>query len=154
MLSISNTISIEKPLSDVFSFVSDQRNNPKWNYYIMSVEKINAEEGIGAEFLQIRKNDKQKFNVIGFKENDRIIIQSLPGQWPSIRRELRFDGDEMQTTIHDQINFKIPLPNFLSSLILKGPRNGVRQNLEKLKILLETGHVVLQDGRAVDLKSA
>ncbi|WP_420316090.1 SRPBCC family protein [Ekhidna sp.] len=150
MLSISNSISIDKPLSDVFAFVSDQGNNPKWNYYVRSVEKINDEEGIGAEYLQIRKKDKQKFNVIVFKENERIIIQSLPGQRPSVRRDLRFDGDEKQTTIHDQIDFKVPLPKFLSSLILKGPQKGVKQNLAKLKILLETGHVVLQDGREIN----
>ncbi|WP_421764725.1 hypothetical protein [Ekhidna sp.] len=149
MLSISNTISIDKPLSEVFAFVSDQRNNPKWNYYVMSVEKTNEIEGVGAEYLQTRKSDEQKFGVVVFKVNKRLVIQSIPGQRLKVRRELIFKGNEKQTIIYDQIDFKVPLPKFLSSLILKGPRNGVKQNLAKLKQLLETGHVVLQDGREV-----
>ncbi|MEQ9007594.1 MAG: hypothetical protein RLP12_06900, partial [Ekhidna sp.] len=76
-----------------------------------------------------------------------------PGQRLSVRRNLVFEGDEKRTTIHDQINFKVPLPKFLSLLILKGPIKGVKQNLEKLKTLLETGNVVLQDGREFNLKN-
>ncbi|MEP0987548.1 SRPBCC family protein [Ekhidna sp.] len=149
MLSISNSITINRPLSQVFAFVSDQRNNPKWNYYVMSVEKTNEIKGVGAEYLQTRKSDQQKFGVVVFKVNKRLVIQSILGQRLKVRREFIFEGNEKQTIIYDQIDFKVPLPKFLSSLILKGPRNGVKQNLAMLKQLLETGHVVLQDGREV-----
>ena len=149
MLSISNSITIDKPLSEVFAFVSDQRNNPKWNYYVMSVEKMNDAMGVGAEYLMIRKRDKQRFGVVVHKENERLVLQSLPGQRLAVRRDLVFTGDDKQTTIHDQIHFKVPLPKFLSGLLLKGSKNGVKQNLEKLKQLLETGSAVLQDGRKV-----
>jgi hypothetical protein len=44
----------------------------------------------------------------------------------------------------------MPLPGFLAKLFLKGPQKAVKQNLEKLKQLLETGHVVLQDGREIN----
>ena len=153
MLSFTNSITIDKPLSEVFSFVSDQRNNPKWNYYVLKVEKTNEEVWLGAEYLQTRKRDKQKFGVIVFKKNERIVIQTLPGQRLVIRRDLVFKGDEKRTTICDQIDIKVPVPQFLSSLILSGPRRGVKQNLKKLKDLLETGYVVLQDGREVYYKN-
>lgn len=149
MLSITNSISIEKPLAEVFAFVGDQRNNPKWNYYIHQVEKTNDLVGVGAEYLQTRKSDKHRLGIIVFNVNKRLVIQSMPGQSPAVRRELIFNGDEKRTTIQDQIDFKVPLPMFLSSLILSGPRKGVKQNLEKLKELLETGSVVLQNGKEV-----
>lgn len=149
MLHITNSITIYKPLSEVFAFVHDQCNNPKWNYYVRSVEKTNDVVGVGAEYLQTRKRDRQRFGVVVHKENAHLVIQSLPGQRLALRRKMVFTGDEKQTIIQDQIDFKVPLPQFLSSLILKGPRNGVKQNLEKLKTLLETGHTVLQDGREV-----
>lgn len=149
MVAFTNSITIDKPLAEVFAFVSDQRNNPKWNYYVMSVEKINDVNGVGAEYLQTRKRDKQRFGVVVHKVNERLVIQSLPGQRLAVRRQLMFEGDEKSTTIHDQIGFKMPLPGFLAKLFLKGPQKAVKQNLEKLKQLLETGHVVLQDGREI-----
>ena len=149
MLSITNSILIDKPLKEVFAFVSDPCNNPKWNYFVQSVEKMNEEEGIGAEYLQTRKRDKQKFGILVYKANERVVIQSLPRERLYVRRDMRFEGDNNQTTIMDQIDFKAPLPQFLSGLLLRGPKNGVKQNLEKLKQLLETGSVILQDGRKV-----
>ncbi|WP_424963698.1 SRPBCC family protein [Ekhidna sp.] len=149
MLSITNSITIDKPLQEVFAFVSDPCNNPKWNYYVQKVEKINESEGIGAEYLQTRKRDKQKFGILVFKANERVVIQSLPHERLYVRRDMRFEGNANQTTIMDQIDFKIPLPQFLSGLVLRAPKNGVKQNLEKLKQLLETGSAVLQDGMKV-----
>lgn len=149
MLTITNSITIDKPLSEVFTFVSDQCNNPKWNYFVQKVEKTNDLEGIGAEYLQIRKRDRQKFGIVVFKINERVVIQSLPSERLQIRRDLRFDGDGKQASIMDQIDFLVPVPRFLSGLVLRGPRDGVKQNLEKLKQLLETRSVVLQDGREI-----
>ncbi|SNT23961.1 hypothetical protein SAMN05421640_2883 [Ekhidna lutea] len=72
MLSITNSISIKKPLSEVFAFVSDQRNNPKWNYNIVNVKKTNEAEGVGAEYLQIRKSDKQPLASVRVPTNRKI----------------------------------------------------------------------------------
>jgi uncharacterized membrane protein len=139
MVVFTNSITIDKPLSEVFAFVSDQRNNPKWNYYVTQVEKINDAEKEGAEYLQIRKSDRQKIGVVRYRLNEHIVIQTLPRERPKVRREMIFKGDEKSTTIHDQIGFKMPLPGFLAKLFLKGPQKAVKQNLEKLKVLLEKG---------------
>ena len=147
MLSFKNSISIEKPLQEVFEFVSDPVNNTKWNYFLTRVEKINNQEGRGAEYLQFRKTDQQKFSIHEYKSNELVVLQTLPGERPSVNRRMVFVGDEKQCTIHDQMVFRVPLPRLFSRLLLGGPRKAVRQNLEKLKTLLETGQVILQDGQ-------
>lgn len=150
MLVFENKVTIEKPLDDVFSFVSDQRNNPKWNYFVLRVEHSNDLLGVGAEYLQVRKSDQQKVHIVDFEENRRLVIQTLPGERPSVKRELRFSGDGVNTTIHDRVELLVPLPMFLSRILTAKPRQAVRHNLECLKTLLECGHVVLKDGRTVN----
>jgi len=146
MLSFKNAITIEKPLQEVFEFVSDQCNNPKWNYFVTSVEKTNDLFGMGAEYLQTRKTDQQRFVIVEYRINEMIIVQTLPGERPSARRTMKFEGSEKRSVIQDQMEFKMPLPRFFSRLFLRGPQKAVKENLEKLKILLETGQVILQNG--------
>lgn len=147
MKGFENTITIERPLDEVFRFVSDQCNNPKWNYFVMQVEKLNSISGAGAEYLQTRKTDQQRFIIKEYKANRQVMIETLPGERPAVTRKIWFEGDANRTLIRDQITFKLPIPTFLARLVLKRPKKAVKENLEKLKILLESGQVVLQDGR-------
>ena len=131
--------------------MSDQRNNPKWNYYVKKVEKTNKRVGIGAEYLQVRKRDEQMIRVEEYLEYERIVIGTLPGERPAAVRKLTLSGDEQQTTIKDQIELRTPIPSFLSRLFVRVPQTAVKQNLQKLKTLLEEGQVILQDNREVFL---
>lgn len=151
-VSLKNSIEIEKPLSEVFTFVSDQLNNPKWNYYVMRVEKINGLDGVGAEYLQTRKNDRQKFVIEEFVRDKKCVIQTLPGERPAARRSIVFEGGDHRTILYDQIELQVPVPSFFAKLFIQSPKNAIRQNLQKLKELLETGLVVLQDGREMSYK--
>ena len=43
MLEFANTIYVDRPLAEVFNFLSDFENIPKWNYYVLEVTKISSE---------------------------------------------------------------------------------------------------------------
>ena len=147
MLKLINSLTIEKPIREVFAFVCDPCNNSKWNYYVVSVEKINELDAVGAQYLQTRKNDQQKFVIKEYQENERIVMQTLKGERPFARRVMSFSSVRNTTIIEDQIELKLPIPTILSSLFGKKPRKAIEQNLGKLKVLMETGRVILQDGR-------
>ena len=151
MLVFTNTITIEAPLTKVFAFVADQRNSPMWNYYVIRVEQTNDRSGVGSEFLQQRKNDQQRFRIEAFEENRCCVVQTLPGERPAVRRELRFEGAGGTTMIRDRMQLLVPLPGILSPLLTTGPRKAVARNLDCLKALLETGRVELPDGRIAQL---
>ena len=38
MLEFENTIRIDRPVGEVFAFLSDFENIPKWNYYVLEVQ--------------------------------------------------------------------------------------------------------------------
>ncbi len=40
MLEFENTIRIDRPIAEVFAFLSDLENIPKWNYYVLEVTKL------------------------------------------------------------------------------------------------------------------
>ena len=46
MIDFENTIVIQRPVEEVFAFVANFENVPKWNYYVMSVRQ-RSEGAIG-----------------------------------------------------------------------------------------------------------
>jgi ribosome maturation factor RimP len=62
-----------------------------------------------------------------------------------------FERDGEMTHILDRWDLELGTPGILRPLVASQARNGVRENLAKLKTLLEEGRVTLQDGRSFTL---
>ena len=59
MLEFENTIRVDRPIVEVFAFLSDLENIPKWNYYVVEVRKLSdGPIGIGTRYHQVRKTDE------------------------------------------------------------------------------------------------
>jgi uncharacterized membrane protein len=148
-ITFSNEIEIAKPVGEVFDFLSDFRNLPKWNYYVVSVEKITTGPiGVGTEFHQTRKTDSQNYKITQFAKPSIVAMRTLP---PERDLEMKFElhARDGRTIIKD--TWTIKLPAFIGWFGKKRVQNAVMDNLVKLKTLLETGNVVLQDGTSVVL---
>ena len=154
MIEFKNSILIERPLREVFAFISDFENMPKWNYFVTDVVKhSDGPVGIGAIYHQKRKTDQQRFKVVEFKLNNAVAIETLP---PEKKLFMRFTfKEEMNgTRLVDEWALESNTPDPFEWLAAKRVKLAVLQNLKKLKKLLETGHVTLQDGRPVTYKFA
>src|SRR5215216_6413322 len=109
MLHFKNKLEIHRPVADVFSFISNFENMPKWNYFVLEVRKLSGGSiGLNTTFRQIRKTDSQEYKITEFEPNRRVTVEKLAGG---------------------------------------NVKSAVTENLQKLKQLLETGKVILQDGR-------
>jgi hypothetical protein len=60
---------------------------------------------------------------------------------------MSFNSEGKMTYITDRWHLDLGVPKLLQPLAGNQAKNGVRQNLGKLKTLLEEGSVMLQDGR-------
>lgn len=150
MIKFHNTISIQAPLGKTFDFLADFEKLPHWNYYIQRVEKITpGAPPLGARYHQIRKHDEQTFEVTQFEVGKIIEIQTLPGAKLRVKRVITFSRDEDYTQLEDYFELDTWHPAFLQRLFTGKIRRAVKQNLDKLKTLLETGQVTLQDGRTI-----
>lgn len=153
MISFEHSISIEQPLRGVFAFLSDFENIPKWNYYVLSVNKISdGAVGVGTTYRQVRRNDKQVFQITGFVLDTMVAVKTLPKSPLQFERRFTLQARGSTTQIVDTWDaLDTGKPRFIERLAAGKIRAAVAENLGKLKTLMETGRVTLQDGRTVRL---
>ena len=152
MLEFENTIPIERPIDEVFAFLSDFENIPKWNYYVLEVRQLSESPiGIGTTYHQVRKSDQQDFRIIEFEANNTVAVKTLPQSSPSFERRFTLYEEGETTRIRDQWKLDTGRPALLEWLARGRVKSAVSENLTKLKELLQERRVVLQDGRQVTL---
>lgn len=148
MIEFMNRIVIERPLKEVFAFMSDFEKLPKWNYYVLEVKKVSdGPVGVGTLYQQTRKTDQQQFWVVEYEPNEVVAIETLP---PERKLQMRFQFKAVEggkTQIDDKWHLETNKPRLLEWIATNKVKTAVLENLEKLKTLIETGQVILQDGR-------
>ncbi len=152
MFTFKNSIVIDRPVDEVYDFVSDLTSIPKWNYYVQSVTPTSDNPGTeGATYHQVRKNDEQNLRISEFQPGQVLVIESIPPSEPELRREMIFQADGRGTRLLDKWELDMGVPGLLEPLAARRAKAGVKENLGKLKTLLETGTVTLQEGRSFAL---
>jgi uncharacterized membrane protein len=152
MLKFENTIRIDRPVEEVFAFLSDFENIPKWNYYVLEVRQLSESPiGVGTTYHQVRKTDEQDFRIIEFEPGHTVGVKTLPQSSPSFERKFTLYEEGDTTRLRDEWKLDTGRPAFLERLAGGRVKSAVAENLAKLKELLEEGRVVLQDGRQVTL---
>lgn len=150
MLEFENTIRIDRPIDEVFAFLSDFENIPKWNYYVLEVRQL-SESPIkrGTTYHQVRKTDEQDFRIIEFEPNHKVAMKTLPRSSPGLERRFTLHEEGNTTRVRDEWKLDTGRPALLEKLAGGRVKSAVAENLAKLKELLEEGRVVLQDGSQV-----
>jgi uncharacterized membrane protein len=152
MFKFENSIVIDLPVDEVYDFVADLTSIPKWNYYVQSVTPTSDNPDTeGATYHQVRKNDAQNLKISRSEAGQVLVIESIPPSKPELRREMMFQADGNSTRLLDKWQLDMGVPGLLEPLAARRAKAGVKENLGKLKTLLETGKVTLQDGRSFAL---
>ncbi|HET7088850.1 MAG TPA: SRPBCC family protein [Anaerolineae bacterium] len=147
MARFSNNLIIGRPINEVFRFVADFENMPKWNYYVVEVNKVTTSPiGVGTVFRQVRKTDTQRYKIVEFEPNRKVVVETLPPA-PALQMRFTFEPAGGGTRLTDEWELKGGLIGLFGSFAAGRVKAAVAENLAKLKQLLETGEVRLQDGR-------
>jgi len=150
MLEFENTIRIERAVDEIFAFLSDFENIPKWNYYVLEVRQLSERPiGVGTTYHQVRKADQQDFRIIEFEPDHTVTVKTLPQSSPSFERRFTLYEEGDTTRVRDEWKLDTGRPAVLERLARGRVKSAVAENLAKLKELLEEGRVILQDGRQV-----
>lgn len=145
MLEFENTLHIDGPLTEVFAFLADFENIPKWNYYVLNVRKLTAGPiGIGTTYHQVRQTDAQDFRITDFEPGHQVTVQTIPPSSPAFERRLTLADEGGSTWLRDEWKLDTGWPGLLEKLAAGGIKSAVAANLAKIKELLEAGQVVLQ----------
>jgi uncharacterized membrane protein len=152
VLEFENTIRIDRPVEEVFAFLSDFENIPKWNYYVLEVRPLSEGLiGVGTTYHQVRKSDQQDLRIIEFEPRHTVAVKTLPQSSPDLEMRFTLYEEGITTRVRDEWKLNTGRPAIFERLAGGRIKSAVAENLAKLKELLEEGQVVLQDGRQVTL---
>jgi uncharacterized membrane protein len=152
VLEFENTIRIDRPVDEVFAFLSDFENIPKWNYYVLGVRQLSeGSMDVGTTYHQVRKTDEQYFRITEFEPNQKVAVETLPQSSPALQMRFTLYEEGDTTRIRDEWKLDTGRPAIFERLARGRVKSAVAKNLAKLKELLEEGRVILQDGRQVTL---
>jgi uncharacterized protein YndB with AHSA1/START domain len=138
----ANSVTIRRPASEVFAFLVDPANIPKWNYAIDSARQVSpGPVGVGTRIQQTRSVPRPATEEL-------VITELVPGR----RMVLEGDIGPLSGTLDYQIE-DVPKGTKLTNtadLSGRGPlrllaplaasrvRDAVAANLDKLRDLLES----------------
>jgi uncharacterized membrane protein len=152
VLEFENTIHIDRPVEEVFAFLSDFENIPKWNYYVLEVSQLSDNPiSIGTTYHQVRITDEQDFRIIELEPGHTVAVKTVPQSSPGLEMRFTLCEEGKTTRVRDEWKLDTGRRALLERLAGGRVKSAVGENLAKLKELLEVGRVVLQDGRQVTL---
>ena len=147
MVRFENSINIKRSIDEVFQFVAEFENVPKWNYFVKNVVKTSdGPVGQGTVFHQIRETDTQDYHITEFNHNEKIVVETIRNSKPKFRREMTFRDDKTSTVIFDNWILDIGMFGIFDRLVAARIKSAVSENLDRLKELQENGTVTLQNG--------
>ena len=142
MPSAERTVTINRPLHEVFAFVADKENDPRWRPGVAEIERVSG-EGAGAKYRQVMKGPGGRpipadFEITNYEPGKRLAFRATAGP---VRPEGGFDFVEEGGAT--RVTFKLDaelkgMKKLMAPMVGKSMRNEV-ESLDRLKQILETG---------------
>ena len=141
MATFENTVMISRPIEQVFGFLSDFENIPRWNYAIVETHKISERPvGVGTIYQQVRSvpsRSEERFEVTTYNPPRQLEIRGQLGPFPS-RLSYALAAVPEGTRVTNSVELKLRGPGrLLWRVAVPRVRDAVAANLRKLKELLE-----------------
>ena len=141
-VNFETSIRIERPVDDVFDYVSDPRNFPRWNSAVQSVREIgSAKGGVGATYLMERDlpggRAENELEIVDWDRPAAFAIRTTSGPTPFLYR-YRFSTEEASTLLELSAEVELSgIAGALGPLASRGVKRGVDSNFVDLKRILE-----------------
>ncbi len=151
MASFENTVTIRRPVEDVFAFLADFENIPKWNYAIVETRKVSpGPVGVGTTYRQTRsvpRSSEEAFEVTAFEPPRRLEVQGQIGPFRA-RIGYLLDPTGGGTTLTNAVDLQSSgVLTLVAPLATSRVKNAVAANLDTLRQLLERAAKVGNAGR-------
>lgn len=125
MLSVENSVTITRPVQDVFAFVTDTRNDPQWHKDVVEATKVSdGPIGRGTTFnvvISFMGKKEGRWEVVEFEPNRREVIKVTDPLSPTLT--YRFEEVDGGTRFTRRIDLE-PTGFFR---MIKGPMRGMME---------------------------
>ena len=142
MIAFQTDVRIARPIDEVFAYVSDPRNFPRWNSAVQVVRETSAAgHGLASTYLMERKlpggRAVNELKIVASESPREFGIRATAGPTPFLYR-YRFTAENGETVM--KLDAQVELPGaaaLLPQLARRAVRKGVDDNLATLKHVLE-----------------
>jgi uncharacterized protein YndB with AHSA1/START domain len=138
-----NTVTIHRAPRDVFAFLADFENIPKWNYAIEKTTKASpGPVGAGTTYRQVRsvpRRSQEDFEVTVFEPATRLAVRGQAGPFhatTSYLLEATAGATRLTNDVALELSHAVLRP--IAALAVPRVKAAVAQNLAKLKQILES----------------
>jgi carbon monoxide dehydrogenase subunit G len=141
MIKAENTISIMKPVEDVYAYTSDPNKTSEWQSGVESVEYPEGTPKVGTQFTEVRKFMGREMNttleITALEPNVKYAAKTLTGPISYeviVTFEKEGEGTKMTTVIEGETGgfFKLA-----EGMVAKQLKKSVEESGQRLKSLLE-----------------
>ena len=142
MIAFQTSIGIERPLEEVFAYVSDPCNLPDWNTAVQSVHPTSLRSSeVGATYSMQRQlptgHATNQLEIVACTRPHEFAIRTTTGPTP-FRYHYRFAAENGHTVVRLDAQLQLSgLAAFTSPLARRAVKHGVDDNLATLKHKLE-----------------
>jgi uncharacterized protein YndB with AHSA1/START domain len=141
-MDFENTVTIDRAVKDVFAFLANFENVPRWNYAIVETRQTSdGAVGVGTNYRQVRSvpsRSEETFEVTEFEPNRRLAIRGGFGPLEgTMVYELDAEDGSTRVTNSAQLEGR-GLAKLAAPLASRRIAEAVSQNLNTLKRLLES----------------
>jgi uncharacterized protein YndB with AHSA1/START domain len=150
VITFETCVRIKRPIEEVFSYVSDPLNFPRWNSAVAAVRKTSgAENGAASTYSMERQLPSgravNQLEVVASQRPRAFAIRTTAGPTPFLYR-YRFSAEGGETIV--RLDAEVDLTgaaSLLPPIARRLVKNGVDVNLATLKRILETARVSKRD---------
>jgi len=104
MIKIQHSMTIRRPVADVFAFLSDVANEPKWQEGVVSASVTSPGPlGVGSEAAETRKflgrDMISKYKITAYEPNKALAFKVTEGPVPfEVSETFEADGDDTKVS--------------------------------------------------------
>ena len=142
-MEFSNTLTIRRPPGEVFQFLANLENVPKWNYAIVETRKVSdGPVAIGSIYQQVRsvpQRSEESLEVVELEPDRRFAVRGDLGPFTgTLTYELDDVDGSTQLTNSARLQGRGAM-KLAAPLAESRVRQAVASNLQVLKPMLESG---------------
>lgn len=144
MATIEYSLTIEKPISEVFSYVSDFTKHPEWQPDITAVHQSEGKTRVGAMVSERRKlrvliyHLDLNVDVIDYHLNKKIECKGTTGTFP-VNIVYTFEPSGRTTRVTETLTIHLWGPHrLLGGFVVRAMRNRMQKTWNNLKQLMES----------------
>ena len=144
MFTRSVAILISRPQNEVFAFVEDARNRPRWDESVDSEELTSPEPiGVGStvltKFRSMGRDYQYTWEITEYEPPNRMTVESTSGPFPTTLG-FQFSGRDGGTWLDASVTGRpTGLLRILEPLVARTTQKNLDRGYARLKRLLETG---------------